>query len=218
MARAFTDDVTIVVEDEQVRNVIYRLDIATMVIGMSMWANSVVDPWLQQRARNRFVAQGDGASGKWKPLTEFTQEWREMQGYSPDPINIRSGALAEWLIFEADGTFMEVGNHAGVYYWPGVHLPYDDFIAAKLHTANIGRKRGENKMLPNATTPKRPVVAIDSTDVLALLTSYHDFIVEFVGERAGTITASGTFGGKVSAPPLPGSVRGTAYPGGGGNF
>lgn len=218
MATAFTDDVSIfAVDDSQVREVLYRLDVATMVIGMRWWANATVDPWLQERAGQRFAEEGDGASGKWKPLTQFTQEWRDMQGYPPDhPINYRSGAFATWLANEADGTFMEVGNHEGVYYWPGVHLPYDDFLAAKLHTANIGRVTGENKLFPNTSTPARPAVKIDSTDVLALLTSYHDFIEDFVSEKAGVVTASGTFGGGVSSSSsLPGTVTGSAHSAGG---
>jgi hypothetical protein len=217
MARVLTDDVLITVHDDQVRTVIYRLEMATMVSGMSLWANSTVDQWLQARAATRFGGEGDSASGRWKPLSELTNEWRALQGYPEEhPINERSGAFRQWLTHEADGTFMPMGMSAGTYYWPGVHLPYDDYITAKLKVSQVGSKPGENKLFPGSSTPARPVVKVNAVDVLALLTSYHDFIQAYVGDDAGSITASGTFGGRTMAAPS--SVRGSLRSGGGGNF
>lgn len=198
-----------------------RLDLATGMVGQRSWSETMVDPWLQKRAEYRFGNEGDAASGKWKPLTAFTNEWRDLQGYPVEhPINVRSGALENWLTGVADGTFLGSSSMSGTYYWPGVHLPYDDFITAKLEVAQVGSPPGRNKLFPNTTTPPRPVVAIDSTDVLALLTSFHDFIEAFVGENAGSVMAAGTFGGAVSPrPSAPGSVRGVSVSsGGGGNF
>src|SRR5213079_679979 len=111
----------------------------TMVTGMQMWADSYVDPWLQMRAASRFAQEGDSASGKWKPLSGFTQEWRDLQGYPPEhPINLRSGAFEHFLTETADGTFQARGTGAGVYYWPGVHLPYDNHLTAKLKVSQQG--------------------------------------------------------------------------------
>jgi hypothetical protein len=210
----FTDEVVIEVDEEQVLDMLFRLDVATSQIGFAAWATTEIDPWLQMRARDRFRGEGDGASGRWRPLTTLTQEWRAMQGYSPaHPINVRSGALRDY-VEGADGQWLSEGHEGGRYVWPEVALPYTNYIAAKLHTANVGRARGENRLFPNASTPKRPAVVADQTDLRALLESYATYVETFVGEHAGTFTVSGIFGGEISTP---GTVRGSTYSVGGGD-
>jgi hypothetical protein len=210
----FTDDVMIEVDEEQVLNMLFRLDVATSQIGFASWATTEIDPWLQMRARDRFKGEGDGASGKWRSLSTLTQEWRFMQGYpASHPINVRSGALRDY-VESADGQWLSEGHEGGRYVWPEVALPYTNYIAAKLHTANVGRRRGENRLFPNASTPKRPAVVADQTDLRALLESYANYVETFVGESAGVVTVSGMFGGTINTPA---TVRGSAYSAGGGD-
>lgn len=213
---AFTDTVVIEVDDTQVQQVLYRLELATSVVGQREWATTQIDPWMQARAASRFSAEGDDASGKWLPLTAFTREWRQMQGYPPaHPINERSGAFRD-MMTGVTGDFMPANSVSGDYYWPGVALAYDSHFTAKLKVAQQGARQGENKMLPNSVTPARPVVAINSVDVLGLLLSFHDYIEAFVGDTAASIFASGTFGGTVTGAPS--GVTGSTSSGGGGNF
>lgn len=214
----FRDDVVIVVEEEQVEEMLLRLVMATSTAGIAAWAKADIDPWLSRRAANRFDSEGDKASGGWKPLSALSQEWREMQGFPPDhPINVRTGALKDYVTRKADGFFYPNGAGGGRYLYPGDAVPFTNYIAAKLKTAQQGRKRGENKLFANATTPARPVLALDETDVLALTQSYANYLHAFVGAGAGTTTVSGTFGGAITTP-SGGITRGQLFSAGGGNF
>lgn len=216
MARGFTDYVTVNVEEEQqVLDMLFRLEVATSQVGFAAWATTEIDPWFQMRAAQRFDSEGDAASGKWRPLTAVTQEWRDTMGYSPEhPINVRTGALKDYITSEAEGDWMTQGPEGGNYVWPGVALPYTDFIAAKLHTANIGRGPGENRLF-RSSTPKRPVVVADQVDLRALLESYSNYVETYVGEKAGVVSVSGVFGGQITTPAR---ARGSAFSAGGGNF
>lgn len=55
------------------------------------------NPWLINRTRQRFLGQGDEVSGKWAPLKESTREFRINQGFSPLPINRRTGGMYDLL-------------------------------------------------------------------------------------------------------------------------
>lgn len=216
MAGGFTDDVAIQVEEDQVLEMLFRLEVATSQVGIASWATTEIDPWLQMRAADRFDREGDAASGAWVPLSSFTSEWRDEGGFPAEhPINVRTGALRDYITHEAEGDWFTRGLNAGQYVWPGAALPYTNHITAKLKTAQLGVPRGENPKFPNSSTPRRPVVAVDATDMRALLESYANYVETFVGDGAGSMTVSGVFGGSISTPAV---ARGAAFSEGGGNF
>nr|DAK84359.1 MAG TPA: virion morphogenesis protein [Caudoviricetes sp.] len=121
-------------------------------------------PLLQDRAHTRFEEEGDDASGKWKPLAESTIARRESKGYVPIKINDRTGLMRQW-VESAPGRISAV-KYAAVLDWPGT--PDNRTIGKKLKVAQQG--------LSDPYTPARPVVAVDSDDLLTILVAMENWI------------------------------------------
>lgn len=132
--------------------------------GLAAFMQGFAAPLLQDRAHDRFEEEGDDASGKWKPLQESTIARRESKGYVPIRINERTGAMRAW-VESANGRIVAT-KYAAVLEWPGT--PSNRTIGKKLKVAQQG--------LPDPYTPPRPVVAVDSADLLTILVAMETWI------------------------------------------
>lgn len=133
--------------------------------GLATFMQVAVGPWLQKRAKERFSNEGDDASGAWAPLAPATVAIRESQQYPGEhPINRRTGELENWV---TGG-----GGWAAIPHALGATLHYP----ARVPSGELGNKvkvAQTGGMAPRArnTTPPRPVLAVDTTDLLAVMTA-----------------------------------------------
>lgn len=134
--------------------------------GLALWMESVLTPYLQQRARDRFRSEGDDAVGKWAPLSPATVSIRENAGYSGEhPINHRSGQLERYI---TSGAVMRVTLFPGgaLMTYPG-NEPTGE-LGRKLQTAQEGKGQ--------PYTPARPVLGISSKDISFAITALDEYI------------------------------------------
>jgi len=128
--------------------------------------------WLQARAQNRFSAEGDDASGFWKPLKWPTENFREAMGVErAHPINKRTGKLEDFVT-SSRGMVAPRGQGAALM-WPGP--AGDPILEGKLQTAQKGKRK------PN--TVARPVVAANQIDVYGLQSA----MAAWIEERTGAV-------------------------------
>jgi hypothetical protein len=98
-------DIVLNAEDKaQIDAMIKSITKVLSFAGISEFLETRAQPYLAQRARLRFANEGDDASGKWRPLSEVTERWREwcaakygLAITGPTPINVRTGALYRWV-------------------------------------------------------------------------------------------------------------------------
>lgn len=120
---------------------------------------TTMEPYLRQRAQQRFASEGDEASGKWSPLSPATENIRSSSGFAPaHPINHRTGEL-ERYITGASGNIQSAPGGIELV-WPGT-APTGE-LYDKVSTAQSGR--------PDPVTVPRPVLAISATDVNQYMT------------------------------------------------
>ena len=136
-----------------------KVEFALSQFGMSKFLSTNLGPWLQHRATERFMDEGDAASGKWLPLTGATQEIRENMGYPrAHPINKRTGELenyvtgSQWAVTPTPTGAMLT--------YPGGGQRRQGTIRQKVRAAQVGYGK----------TPPRPVLAVDETDMIFLMT------------------------------------------------
>lgn len=178
MARLFSDDVSITVDDAEVGMLLARLVYATTYMGFKDWLDNEAMDWLQQRGQDRFAAEGDDASGDWEPLKPATRKIRHDSGYPPShPINVRSGDLRDFLLGD-DGAITPLGADGARLTWPGT-AP-SGLTKEKLRVAQRGDKFGNNNLFPQTFTPARPVLALSELDTEALLLSYAEWLYDFM--------------------------------------
>ncbi|AKJ71809.1 hypothetical protein TIN4_12 [Tsukamurella phage TIN4] len=132
--------------------------------GLAAFMQGFASQILQDRAAERFNNGGDDASGAWQPLRDSTIARREKQGYVPIKINDRTGALRAW-VESANGRIVATKS-AAVLEWPGT--PSNKTIGKKLKVAQQGTN--------SPYTPARPVVAINSGDLLTILAAMEAWI------------------------------------------
>lgn len=132
-----------------------------------------VDPYLRKRADERFISEGDSASGKWAPLKKATQEMRTRYGFPPaHPINERTGQLRDHIT-SRDGQVSMIGP-AAVLTLPGSGMEW--ITEQKIMTAQKGKSK--------PSTVARPVLALDSEDLAYVLTA---LLVDIVLKVEGPI-------------------------------
>lgn len=139
--------------------------------GLAPFGETVAD-YLEERAVNRFAFEGDDASGNWPQLTGATERIRASMGYGPDgPINVRTSEMFEAVVYSA-----------GVYpHSQGVTVvkPEPSLLRGplreKLITAQQGRM--DNPMIPGATTPPRPVLALAERDMVEIMAKLQLYIM-----------------------------------------
>lgn len=132
--------------------------------GLAAFMQGFAAPLLQERASDRFMTEGDAASGKWRPLAESTIQRRTKKGYVPIRINQRTGQMRRW-VESAQGRITAV-KYAAVLEWPG--SPKGSTMKRKLKTAQQGKT--------DPWTWARPVVAVDSGDLLTIMVAMEEWI------------------------------------------
>lgn len=136
------------------------LDQRLNAAGLSMFLDTVVDPFIRNRIDGRFASEGDDVSGAWHPLAQATQQIRASYGYPPDhPINIRSNKLHSWLV-GTDSQVTPNGMGATLMHPPPSG---DAILMKKLATAQGGSSR--------PPTPARPVIGLNENDLLFVTSS-----------------------------------------------
>lgn len=156
------------VTDEEALFALTRLDTLLNPQTLAVFMAEVVDPYMHQRIRERFDSEGDDASGKWAALRAATQAYRAQQGYGAEhPINVRTGELRSFM---EDTPGRAVPDPAGAnLFLPGRGASTE--VAKKLRTAQ-GAKQG---------VVARPVLAMNETDTLAVVSELEAYIRTGVG-------------------------------------
>lgn len=138
---------------------------------MAAWLNTVASPILQERAQQRFLSEGDSASGPWAELKYPTVQIRRAGRYGFDggahPINVRTKELLNFVV-ENQGD-LAFSTDAAVLLWPTV--PSGE-LEDKYKTAQLGRD--------SPPTVPRPVVAWDETDLVLLLSGMAEWIDQLI--------------------------------------
>jgi hypothetical protein len=152
-------------DDRGVQAMLHRLDTALNPVAVLGFLQGEVGPYLAQRAASRFAGEGDDVVGRWKPLSDATQEWRRKgreQGQwevgDAHPINVRTHELEDYITGGA-GEAYPLGSGAALAF-PSRNPPKSRGLQEKMKTAQVGRKR----------TPARPVIGLNEQDLLFVLT------------------------------------------------
>ena len=162
-------DVQIIGDQRGVDHMLNRLEIVLSPVGLEAFLLSTVEPWLQERAQNRFDSEGDDVVGTWAPLKPATVNMRQERGYGgAHPINRRTGDLEEYIV-DSPARITELPSGA-VLTTPGNKATGE--LADKVETAQIGRD------YPN--TVPRPVLGMNETDLAFVLGSLAKFVQESV--------------------------------------
>lgn len=152
-------------DTSDVERMLKNLVEVTSPIGMTVWMETVMEPWLQARVRSRFGTEGDDVSGQWLPLRPYTQMVRSQSGYGAEhPINIRTGELLRYLD-SSDAGIVAIPSGTQMTY-PGVSA--GGSLAEKLSTAQVGS--------PDGRTPARPVLGLSLYDLQQALITLSAFV------------------------------------------
>ena len=146
--------------------------------GMAAFLGKTMGPYIQSRARDRFMSEGDDVSGPWAPLREVTQNIRaestDISVGADHPINKRTGELEEYV------------TGSGYKFWPtamGGTLRFPgsasgkQSVREKMKTAQKGRARPK--------TVPRPVLGFNETDLMFFQAAL-SFYVTGSGVQVGT--------------------------------
>lgn len=134
-------------------------------------------PYLRARAANRFITEGDDASGKWRPLTETSERFRAWAARkyglpikADHPINRRTGQLKNWVMRSYK---IEQFGYAGAQLqMPGTRSS-DRWLEQKYrHAQQGGFTRWYSGFGP------RPVMAINQRDNTAITSSLKQWLEE----------------------------------------
>lgn len=173
-------------EGSDVERALLGLENAISAPALSAWMKEyVVEEYFHDQIKNRFASEGDRASGHWAPLTEATENIRSALGFSPaHPINERTGKLRELVTTASDITITADSVTA--------QIPGDVSDPVTKHKLEVAQKGSTSNPLPSATaTPARPVLAMDTEDVAAVLGALQLAIVANVESAFGAPIAVG---------------------------
>lgn len=130
---------------------------------ISMFMEREEHAWFRERMNNRFMSEGDDASGNWLPLSPATEAIRDSQGYgAAHPINRRTGELQG---FVTDSHAVSVQGDTVVLTIPGEDPSGE--LGDKLATAQQGRGFGGCTAPSTPHTVPRPVLAMNEVDLEA---------------------------------------------------
>lgn len=91
-------DIEILGDNSGVQKMLRAFDTALNPVAIAGFLGAVIDPYVQERAENRFRNEGDDVVGKWTPLSPATEAIRSSQGYGgAHPINKRTGELERYI-------------------------------------------------------------------------------------------------------------------------
>lgn len=170
------------VDDANAEAALLRLQETLSPPSLMLFMNSVVEPHIKDRIRDRFNSEGDDASGKWAPLAEATLAVREAYGFDPGPINVRTGEFREYIT-GAEGEFKEEEAELGVSWSYPADVGIEEDLYQKLRTAQVGATQSSGQFA-GSKTPPRPVLAVSEADQAYIAGSLFEFIV---ARQAGII-------------------------------
>jgi hypothetical protein len=156
MARNVGVDVDIEVED--VESMLSALNTFFNPLAMMGFLQASVAPVIRQRARERFLTEGDDVSGAWAPLEPVTQQIRGSSNLpiSPDhPINRRTDDLYTYIT-QSNAEVIPLGSFGAQMTYPG-SPPTGPWTAKKVETAQVGRNKPR--------TVPRPVLGLSMVDL-----------------------------------------------------
>lgn len=158
MASSGSVRIVVDVDSENVEQMLARTSLALSAVGMFIFLNGAVGPWLKRRAEDRFAAEGDDVSGKWLPLEAYTTQIRSAGGYGAEhPINKRTGELENYIT-QGGADVISAGGFSQLTF-PGNAPSARE--ATKVATAQIGA------LTPS--TPARPVLGVNEVDLAFVL-------------------------------------------------
>jgi hypothetical protein len=153
-------DIQIIGDTAGVEAMLQHLQLKLLPPNIAAFLHVEVDPYLAQRAANRFANEGDDVVGAWPQLQPGTQAIRASQGFGDShPINVRTGELERYIV--SSGGAVATDPSGAELTFPGA--PASGELADKVQTAQAGR--GVPPTVP------RPVLGLNQNDLLAVLTS-----------------------------------------------
>lgn len=166
-AKAFIE-VDLIGDATDVYRLLDHLDSCFSPAGQQAFMTQSVVPYLRERAEQRFLGEGDDASGMWAPLSETTVHIRESSGYpGAHPINVRTGELEDYIT-QGAGTVTVEGSGSTALKYPQASTP-GGIKGKKLRRAQVGDSR----------TPARPVLAVNETDLMFVTQQLAYFIQSY---------------------------------------
>lgn len=171
-------DLTFDVTTDTVTPLMLALDTALNPAAIAGFLSGVIEPYIQGRAKDRFAQEGDDAVGAWEPLKPATHAIRAQQGYPPDhPINRRTGQLEDYIT-NSPGR-LTVHALGATLTMPG--SPPTGELRDKVVTAQQGRD--------NPRTVARPVMGLNETDLMFVLTELTFYVGGAAGYARGQVTS-----------------------------
>lgn len=161
-------------------NMMARSMQAVSAPSLMAFLSTVGDEYFTEEIVDRFAYEGDNKSGNWQPLSDSTVRIREALGYpGSNPINERTQELLNFVAFNRE--------YYGGSNWAMMSVPgsaKNTSVEAKLKTAQHGTT--VNPLFPGAHTPPRPVLAVDESDMAALLTMLQVHIMQQIAGGFGS--------------------------------
>lgn len=149
----------IIGNERGVQRMLQVIDSALSPVGLASFLYGVGE-WVQERAQDRFAAEGDDVTGGWAPLRPATTEIRELAGWGAEhPINRRTGELEAYITQSDIGVTVAPGM--GVMRYPNTE-PKSPGLRTKVKTAQQGRARPK--------TVARPVLGLNEKDLGVVIT------------------------------------------------
>lgn len=162
-------NISFIADDRGVQALLNRMETGFSPVAMAGFLSTVIGPWLNERAKNRFQNEGDDVSGAWAPLRPATQEIRRNGPWSvgaAHPINVRTGEMERYVTGGATPA-IATGPIATLIF-PEVSNSGGSELRKKMKTAQKGAKqKGLN------ATPPRPVIGLGVQDLTFMLSSLH---------------------------------------------
>lgn len=179
--------VEVFVDETQVDAMMTRLEVALSPESFGTFLEGAASEHFHMRAEQRFVSEGDDASGAWANLRPRTIEERIYLGYGPGPIQHREGDLEKYVI-DDHGVIEQLGTTTQ-WTWPrGTTGSSLDEI--KYAVAQTGRKRGAT------TQVKRPIVAMNTTDAGEVLAALEMHVLDQLASASAGGPLTYLFGGE----------------------
>ena len=161
-------DVDLIGNQRGVDRMLDHIEAATSPVGLELFMQTTVEPWLRERAQQRFSNEGDDVVGKWEPLQPSTEMIRSQSGYGGDhPINVRTGDLEDYIT-QSPALIKTLPSGSALTY-PGNKAGGE--LLAKVETAQGGKKY--------PFTVPRPVLGMNENDLLFVLTGLATHIQGF---------------------------------------
>jgi len=163
--------ISFVVEKSSVDAAIAMASAAVSPTSLAVFLATDAHETVIDRIDSRFKQEGDDASGPWAPLAYPTQVIRRSLGYGDmHPINVRTGAFLRWL--QEGHPAIGIGRAGADYTYPGT-APHDRLTADKFTTSQQGG--------PKASTPARPALAVNETDLGLITTRLENWVKDRMG-------------------------------------